>query len=282
MPAPSTLDEIRGLYDFSGRTAVITGGTGVLGAEMARALAVCRADVVLLGRSAARAEQVIATFPQPTPGRHLALTADVLDRPALEEACRRVVGERGKVDFLINGAGGNDPRATTTPDARFFDVPIAAWQTVTNLNLLGTIVPSQVFARPMAERKAGVILNISSVNAARPLTRIAAYSASKAGISNFTQWLAVHLAQEYAPEIRVNAIMPGFFLTEQNRFLLTDKETGALTARGRKILDHTPMGRFGSPDDLTGALLWLLSPASRFVTGVVVPVDGGFTAYSGV
>ncbi|HVZ89517.1 MAG TPA: SDR family oxidoreductase [Polyangia bacterium] len=282
MPSPSTLDEIRGLYDFTGRTAVITGGTGVLGAEMARALAACHADVVLLGRNAARAEQVIASFPQPTAGRHLALTADVLDRPELEEACRRVLGERGQIDFLINGAGGNDPRATTTPDARFFDVPIAAWQTVTNLNLLGTIVPSQVFARPMAERKAGVILNISSVNAARPLTRIAAYSASKAGISNFTQWLAVHLAQEYAPEIRVNAIMPGFFLTEQNRFLLTDKATGELTARGRKILDHTPMGRFGTPDDLTGALLWLLSPASRFVTGVVVPVDGGFTAYSGV
>ena len=168
----------------------------------------------------------------------------------------------GKVDFLVNGAGGNDPRATTTPDARFFDVPLAAWQAVTNLNLLGTILPSQVFARPMAERKEGVILNVSSVNASRPLTRIAAYSASKAGISNFTQWLAVHLAQEYSPTIRVNALMPGFFLTEQNRFLLTDKETGALTARGKKILEHTPMARFGTPEDLTGALLWLLSPAS--------------------
>ena len=272
-------------YDFSGRTAVITGGTGVLGAEMARALAACGADIVLLGRNVGRAQEVIATFAKAgggTSGKHLALAADVLDRPALEEACRRVLGERGKIDFLVNGAGGNDPRATTTPDARFFDVPIAAWQAVTNLNLLGTILPSQVFARPMAERKQGIILNISSVNASRPLTRIAAYSASKAGISNFTQWLAVHLAQEYSPEIRVNAIMPGFFLTEQNRFLLTDKETGALTARGKKILDHTPMARFGKPEDLTGALLWLLSPASAFVTGVVVPVDGGFTAYSGV
>jgi NAD(P)-dependent dehydrogenase (short-subunit alcohol dehydrogenase family) len=253
---------------------------------MARALARCGADVVLLGRNVARAEQVIATFSPAgagaSGGRHLALAADVLDRPALDEACRRVLGERGKIDFLINGAGGNDPRATTTPEARFFDVPIAAWQTVTNLNLLGTILPSQVFARPMAERKEGVILNVSSVNASRPLTRIAAYSASKAGISNFTQWLAVHLAQEYSPNIRVNALMPGFFLTEQNRFLLTDKETGALTARGKKILDHTPMARFGTPEDLTGALLWLLSPASKFVTGVVVPVDGGFTAYSGV
>lgn len=268
-------------HDFSGRTAVLTGGTGVLGAEMARALAACGADVVLLSRDVARAEQVLATFGR-SPGRHLALPADVLDRPALEEACGRVLAERGKVDFLVNGAGGNDPRATTGPEARFFDVPLGAWQAVTNLNLLGTILPSQVFARVMAERKQGVILNVSSVNAARPLTRIAAYSASKAAISNFTQWLAVHLAQEYSPEIRVNAIMPGFFLTEQNRFLLTDKETGALTARGQKILDHTPMARFGKPEDLTGALLWLLSPAAAFVTGVVLPVDGGFTAYSGV
>ncbi len=273
------------LYDFTGRTAVLTGGTGVLGAEMARALASCGADVVLLGRNVARAEQVIASFsksPSKSPGKHLALAADVLDRPALDEACRRVLGERGKIDFLINGAGGNDPRATTTPDARFFDVPLAAWQAVTNLNLLGTILPSQVFARPMAERKEGVILNVSSVNASRPLTRIAAYSASKAGISNFTQWLAIHLAQEYSPTIRVNALMPGFFLTEQNRFLLTDKESGALTARGKKILEHTPMARFGTPEDLTGALLWLLSPAASFVTGVVLPVDGGFTAYAGV
>ena len=277
------------LYDFTGRTVVLTGGTGVLGAEMARALASCGADVVLLGRNVARAEQVIAGFsqapatsPSRSSGKHLALAADVLDRPALDEACRRVLGERGKIDFLINGAGGNDPRATTTAEARFFDVPIAAWQAVTNLNLLGTILPSQVFARPMAERKEGVILNVSSVNASRPLTRIAAYSASKAGISNFTQWLAVHLAQEYSPTIRVNALMPGFFLTEQNRFLLTDKETGALTARGKKILEHTPMARFGTPEDLTGALLWLLSPAASFVTGVVLPVDGGFTAYSGV
>jgi NAD(P)-dependent dehydrogenase (short-subunit alcohol dehydrogenase family) len=291
---PTVLDDPRGgaltmLYDFTGRTVVLTGGTGVLGAEMARALASCGADVVLLGRNVARAEQVIAGFsqapatsPSRSSGKHLALAADVLDRPALEEACRRVLGERGKIDFLINGAGGNDPRATTTPDARFFDVPLAAWQAVTNLNLLGTILPSQVFARPMAERKEGVILNVSSVNASRPLTRIAAYSASKAGISNFTQWLAIHLAQEYSPTIRVNALMPGFFLTEQNRFLLTDKETGALTARGKKILEHTPMARFGTPEDLTGALLWLLSPAANFVTGVVLPVDGGFTAYSGV
>ena len=276
------LDELRALYDFAGRTAVMTGGTGVLGAEMARALAGCNANVVLLARNVARAEETIATFPKAGKGRHLAIKADVLDRPALEEAAKLVLRERGAIDMLVNGAGGNDPKATTNPDQRFFDLPLEALQNVTNLNLLGTILPAQVFARPMAERKQGVILNVSSVNAARPLTRIAAYSASKAAVSNFTQWLAIHLAQEYSPNIRVNAIMPGFFLTEQNRFLLTDKQTGELTARGKKIMEHTPMARFGTPDDLTGAMLWLLSPASRFVTGTVVPVDGGFTAYSGV
>jgi NAD(P)-dependent dehydrogenase (short-subunit alcohol dehydrogenase family) len=280
--AVSSLDDVRALYDFRGRTAVVTGGTGVLGAEMARALAACNASVVLLTRNPARAEQVLASFPAGGQGRHLALAADVLDRPALEGACRRVLAERGQVDILVNGAGGNDPRATTAPDARFFDIPLGAWQAVTNLNLLGTILPSQVFARPMADRQEGVILNVSSASASRPLTRVAAYSASKAAISNFTQWLAVHLAQEHSPRIRVNAIMPGFFLTEQNRFLLTDAATGELTARGRRILDHTPMGRFGAPEDLTGAMLWLLSPAARFVTGIVVPVDGGFSAYAGV
>jgi NAD(P)-dependent dehydrogenase (short-subunit alcohol dehydrogenase family) len=278
----TNLDELRALYDFAGRTAVVTGGTGVLGSEMARALAACNANVVLLARNMARAEETIATFPKAASGRHLAIKADVLDRPALDEAAKLVLRERGSIDMLVNGAGGNDPRATTNPDQRFFDLPLEALQTVTNLNLLGTILPAQVFARSMAERKQGVILNVSSVNAARPLTRIAAYSASKAAISNFTQWLAIHLAQEYSPNIRVNAIMPGFFLTEQNRFLLTDKQTGELTARGKKIMEHTPMARFGTPDDLTGAMLWLLSPASRFVTGTVVPVDGGFTAYSGV
>ena len=286
MPPGAGLDEIRALYDFSGRTAVVTGGTGVLGSEMARALAACNASVVLLARNVERAQQVIGTFYKGEAGsgagRHLALRADVLDRPALEEAGRRVLGERGAVDFLVNGAGGNDPKATTNPDHRFFDLPVEALQGVTSLNLLGTILPTQVFARPMAERKQGVVLNVSSVNAARPLTRIAAYSASKAAVSNFTQWLAIHLAQEYSPNLRVNALMPGFFLTEQNRFLLTEKETGALTARGKKIMEHTPMGRFGAPEDLTGAMLWLLSPASKFVTGIVVPVDGGFTAFSGV
>jgi NAD(P)-dependent dehydrogenase (short-subunit alcohol dehydrogenase family) len=276
-----TLDDVRALYDFSGRTVVLTGGTGVLGREMASALAGCHANIVLLGRNLARAQDLLGTFGG-SKGRHLALLADVLDRKSVDAAAGQVRERYGQVDALVNGAGGNDPKATTNPENRFFDIPAEAFRDVVGLNLLGTVIPSQAFGRQMAEQKEGVILNVSSASAARPLTRVAAYTAAKAGISAFTQWLAVHMAQEYAPAIRVNALMPGFFLTEQNRFLLTDKDTGALTARGKKIIEHTPMARFGSPEDLTGALLWLLSPASRFVTGIVLPVDGGFTAYSGV
>lgn len=276
-----TIAGVRALFDLTGKTVVLTGGTGVLGAEMARALASAGANVVLLSRKVDRAEALIATLGD-SKGRHRALPADVLDRAAVEATARAVKQEYGRVDALVNGAGGNDPRATTNPENRFFDIPIEAFQTVLTLNLVGTVIPTQAFGRLMAEQKEGVILNVSSVNAARPLTRIAAYSAAKAGVSNLTQWLAIHMAQEYSPNIRVNAIMPGFFLTEQNRFLLTDQKTGAPTARGQKIMDHTPMGRYGSPEDLSGALIWLLSPASSFVTGIVVPVDGGFTAYSGV
>jgi len=276
-----TIAGVRGLFDLTGKTVVLTGGTGVLGAEMARAVASADANVVLLSRKVERAEALIKTFGDGK-GRHRALAADVLDRPAVEAAARAVKQDYGRVDALVNGAGGNDSKATTNPENRFFDIPVEAFQQVLTLNLVGTVIPTQAFGRLMAEQKDGVILNVSSVNASRPLTRIAAYSAAKAGVSNLTQWLAIHMAQEYSPHIRVNALMPGFFLTDQNRFLLTDQKTGALTARGQKIMDHTPMGRFGSPEDLSGALLWLLSPASKFVTGIVVPVDGGFTAYSGV
>jgi hypothetical protein len=183
---------------------------------------------------------------------------------------------------LINGAGGNSPIATTGPDQPFFELPADALRFVCELNIIGTILPSQVFGRYMAGQGEGVILNISSMNALRPLTKIPAYSAAKAAVSNFTQWLAVHMAQEYSHTIRVNAIAPGFFLTLQNKFLLTDEATGELTPRGQSIIGHTPMGRFGDPEDLLGPVLWLLSPASAFVTGVVVPIDGGFSAYSGV
>jgi NAD(P)-dependent dehydrogenase (short-subunit alcohol dehydrogenase family) len=268
-------------YDFSGKTIAITGGGGVLCGELARALAGCNANVVVLDRDLGLAEKTIATLAG-TKGKHKAVFIDVLDKPAIEKAADAIIADYGKLDGLINGAGGNNPKATTNPEQSFFDIPADALQFVSNLNLQGTILPSQVFARIMTKQKEGVILNVSSMNAFRPLTRIPAYSAAKAAVSNFTQWLAVHLAQEYSPNIRVNAIAPGFFLTDQNRFLLTDKATGALTARGNKIIDHTPMARFGTPEDLVGATLWLLSPASQFVTGVVVPIDGGFSAFSGV
>jgi NAD(P)-dependent dehydrogenase (short-subunit alcohol dehydrogenase family) len=205
----------------------------------------------------------------------------VLDRGDLERAADETVKAFGRVDFLINGAGGNHPKATTSAEVPFFELPEDAVRFVFDLNFMGTFLASQVFGRVMAERKEGVILNIASMNALRPLTRIPAYSAAKAAVANFTQWLAVHMAQEYSPKIRVVSIAPGFFLTEQNRFLLLD-ERGELTERGKKIIDHTPMGRFGAPEDLIGAVVWLLSPAASFVTGVVIPIDGGFSAYSGV
>ncbi len=275
------LEELREMYDFSGRTVLITGGAGILGGEMACALVGCGADVVILDRDPALADRLMDRLGC-GPGCAIVVYGDVLKRDTLVQAEEVVQEEFGPVDTLINAAGGNNPRATTGVDLSFFDLPEDALRFVFDLNVLGTMVPCQVFGLGMADRDEGVILNISSMNAFRPLTRIPAYSAAKAGVSNFTQWLAVHLAQEYSPHIRVNAIAPGFFLTAQNRFLLTDEETGDLTARGRTIIDHTPMGRFGGPEELLGTVLWLLSPASSFVTGVVVPVDGGFSAFSGV
>jgi NAD(P)-dependent dehydrogenase (short-subunit alcohol dehydrogenase family) len=277
------LAELTKMYDFQGRTVVVTGGTGVLGQAMVRALVGCGANVALIARNREKAEpQLAALASLNAPGRVSVFTADVLDAAALRAAAEEVVREFGRVDCLLNGAGGNHPGATTNPQQKFFDLPEDALRFVFDLNMLGTIIPSQVFGRLMAEQKEGVILNVSSMSAVRPLTRVLGYSAAKAGVNSFTQWLAVHLATEYSPSIRVNAIAPGFFLTEQNRFLLTDKETGELTARGQSIIAHTPMGRFGEPEDLLGTLLWLLSPASAFVTGVVVPVDGGFSSFGGV
>jgi NAD(P)-dependent dehydrogenase (short-subunit alcohol dehydrogenase family) len=275
------LEDLTAQYDFKNRTIVITGGGGVLCREMACALVGCNANVAILDRDTTFAEQAVKEF-ETNRGRYIVVYADVLKRDTLEKAAEEVIKQFGKIDCLINGAGGNNPKATTNPEQTFFNIPEEAIKFVSDLNLIGTILPSQVFGKYMADQKEGVILNISSMNAFRPLTRIAAYSAAKAAVSNFTQWLAVHMAQEYSTKIRVNAVAPGFFLTEQNRFLLTDKVTGDLTARGKKIIDHTPMGKFGSPEDLLGATLWLLSPLSSFVTGIVLPVDGGFSAYSGV
>jgi len=276
------LQEFQSLYDFSDRTVIVTGGAGVLGGEIACALVGLNANVVLLDRNQELAQKVIERFPKVVKGRGVRVFGDVLKAETLQQANETIQAEFGAVDILINAAGGNHPSATTSPDLSFFDLPLDALRHVGDLNLLGTILPCQVFGRGMGERGAGVILNVSSMNAFRPLTRIPAYSAAKAAVSNFTQWLAVHMAQNYSPKIRVNAIAPGFFLTDQNRFLLTDRETGALTPRGRSILSHTPMNRFGTPEDLLGAVMCLISPASAFVTGVVLPVDGGFSAFGGV
>jgi NAD(P)-dependent dehydrogenase (short-subunit alcohol dehydrogenase family) len=266
------------VFDVQDKVAVVTGGAGVLCAALCRALAEAGAKVAVLDLRPEPAEALAAELGNGAVG----IACNVLDKPSIESAAQKVIELFGRVDILINGAGGNKPQATTNAEQPFFDLPADALRWVFDLNLMGTILPSQVFGKIMAEQKYGVILNISSMNAFRPLTRIAAYSAAKAGVSNFTQWLAVHMAQEYSPEIRVNAIAPGFFLTEQNRFLLTDKETGNLTPRGQTIIGHTPMNRFGTPDDLIGATMWLVSPAASFVTGIVVPVDGGFSAFSGV
>jgi NAD(P)-dependent dehydrogenase (short-subunit alcohol dehydrogenase family) len=276
------LDEFQSFYDFTGRTVLITGGAGVLGAGIAQALMECHANVVILNRDPEKARKVLASFPKNAGGRAVNVSGDVLNAETLRQARETILAEFGAVDILINAAGGNHPSATTSDQLSFFDLPQDALQYVGNLNLLGTILPCQVFGRDMAERGEGVILNVSSMNAFRPLTRIPAYSAAKAGVGNFTQWLAVHMAQNYSPRIRVNAIAPGFFLTEMNRFLLIDKDSGQLSARGRAIIDHTPMNRFGTPEDLLGATLWLISSAASFVTGVVIPIDGGFSAFSGV
>jgi NAD(P)-dependent dehydrogenase (short-subunit alcohol dehydrogenase family) len=276
------LQSLTHLYDFTGQTVVISGGAGVLASEIACALVGCNANVVILDRDMQLAEKVIERFASNIIGRGVRVYADVLNIDSLHQALEAINAEFGSVDILINAAGGNHPSATTSPDLSFFDLPLDALRHVSDLNLVGTILPCQVFGRGMAERGEGVILNISSMNAFRPLTRIPAYSAAKAAVTNFTQWLAVHMAQEYSPNIRVNAIAPGFFLTEQNRFLLTHQDTGELTARGQSIIDHTPQHRFGTPEDLLGTTLWLISPAASFVTGIVVPVDGGFSAFSGV
>jgi len=273
--------QLNRLYDFSGKTVVITGGTGILGGEIACALVGCGANVAMLARRLDPAQHILELM-GPRANQAVAISADILDLDSLSKAAETVRKRFGGVDCLLNAAGGNKPQATTSADLRFFDLPADAMRWVFDLNLMGTVLPTQVFGKLMAEKGEGVILNFSSMSAIRPLTRVMAYSAAKAGVSSFTQWLAVHVAQEYSPRIRVNAVAPGFFMTKQNRFLLTDEKTGDLTARGKAIISHTPMGRFGVPEDLFGAVLWLLSPASAFVTGIVLPVDGGFSAFAGV
>ena len=278
---PFDLAELTKMYDFSGKTVAITGGAGVLGSEMAGALAGCGAKVAILDMNEEAGKALIERMGER--GKQIFFFKfNALDRESVAQAAQDVIKSMGKLDCLINGAGGNKPQATTSAELKFFDLPTDALRWVFDPNVLGTILPCQAFGKIMAEQGYGTILNISSMNSFRPLTRIPAYSAAKAAVSNFTQWLAVHMAQEYSPKIRVNAIAPGFFLTNQNRFLMTDKETGDWTPRGKTIIGHTPMGRLGESRDLFGCVLWLLSPASEFVTGVVIPIDGGFSAFSGV
>ncbi|HAS82745.1 MAG TPA: D-mannonate oxidoreductase [Verrucomicrobia bacterium] len=278
--------------DLAGKVAVVTGGGGVLCSAMAKALAECGAAVAIADLKVENA-QGVADAINAAGGRAMAIGCNVLDKASLDEANAVVERTLGPVSILINGAGGNHPKGTTSmerlnPDdllntnrdfVTFYDLDPKGIEFVFNLNFLGTLLPSQAFTRRMAETRQGVVINISSMNAFRPLTKIPAYSAAKAAVSNFTQWMAVHMA---SAGIRVNAIAPGFFVTDQNRALLTNPD-GSPTPRSEKILAHTPMGHYGEADDLLGALLWLVSDkAAGFVTGVVVPIDGGFSAYSGV
>ncbi len=267
--------------NLDGMTVALTGGGGVLCGTMARALAAEGAAVGLVDVREEAAQEVADEI-RGQGGKALPLQCDVLERSELREAADELEAEFGPVDALINGAGGNKAAATTTPELPFDELPEEAVRWVFELNFMGTFLASQVFGGDMARRESGNIINVSSMTALSPLTRIPAYSAAKSAVTNFTRWLSVHLNRNYGPALRVNAIAPGFFLTEQNRYLLTDEETGELTPRGQTIIDHTPMGRFGDPEDLIGTVLWLLSDSSAFVNGIVVPVDGGFSAFSGV
>jgi NAD(P)-dependent dehydrogenase (short-subunit alcohol dehydrogenase family) len=268
------------LFNVSGKCIAITGGAGVLCGTMARALAARGAKVAVLDimddAAAALCGEIASAG-----GDAVAVHCDVLEAESVQKAFTEVVERLGRVDVLINGAGGNRKEATAAPPTTFFDLPADAMRWVFELNCMGTILPSQAFGRHMAERGEGVIVNIASMAGIRPLTRVVGYSAAKAAVANFTHWLAVYMCQRHSSSIRVNAIAPGFFLTEQNRFLLKD-EKGNDTPRGKQILAHTPARRYGRPEELVGTLLWLISDAAEFVTGVVVPVDGGFAAYAGV
>jgi NAD(P)-dependent dehydrogenase (short-subunit alcohol dehydrogenase family) len=272
---------MKNLFDVTDKVVVLTGGGGVLCGTLAKELSKRGAKTAIWDINEQTASKVADEI-QKAGGKSIAIQCDVLNKKSIENAREKTINELGAVDVLINGAGGNKKQASTSQDLPFFDLPEEAVRFVFDLNFIGTFLTTQSVAKDMASRGQGVILNISSMNAFLPLTKIPAYSAAKAAVSNFTQWLAVHMCQNYSKALRVNAIAPGFFLTEQNRFLLTDEKTGELTQRGKTIIEHTPMAGFGDPLDLAGTVLWLLSDAAKFVTGIVVPVDGGFSAFSGV
>ncbi len=267
-------------YGLQGKTAVVTGGSGVLCGEMARALGRAGANVVVMARSVEGVSRVAQEIREQG-GQALPLACDVLDEEALVDAREEILKHFGGLDILVNGAGGNRPEATTNQGRSFFDLDTEGVRSVFDLNFLGSLLPAKVFGELLVKKGEGSIINISSAASFHPMTRVVAYAGAKAAINNFTAWLAVYMAQEYSRRIRVNAIAPGFFIAEQNHALLMQPD-GTLTERGQKIIDHTPMGRFGEAQDLVGALLWLASDASAFVTGTVVIVDGGFNAYSGV
>jgi NAD(P)-dependent dehydrogenase (short-subunit alcohol dehydrogenase family) len=271
---------IEELFGLKTKVAVVTGGTGVLGNTMCKSLAKAGAAVVILGRRKEVADNLAKEIIQ-AGGNAFGVSADVLDEKQLVEARKLILEKFGTIDILVNAAGGNLPGAVVTPDKTFLDLKLDDFKKVVDLNLVGTLLPSQIFGEVMVASKRGIIINISSMTAIRPLTRVVGYGVAKAAISNFTQWLSVEMAKKFGEGFRVNAIAPGFFLTEQNRTLLTNAD-GSLTDRGQLIIKGTPFNRFGEPDELSGTLLWLCSDASKFVSGIVVPVDGAFSAYAGV
>jgi NAD(P)-dependent dehydrogenase (short-subunit alcohol dehydrogenase family) len=271
---------LESLFGLHGRVAVVTGGSGVLGSAMATGLAAAGAHVAVLGRNAERAAAVANTI-EASGAEAMAVLADVTQRAAIESARDAVLDHWGRIDILINAAGGNVPAATTTETLTAFDLPIEALRQAIDLNFIGTVLPSQVFGQSLAEGGGGSIVNISSMTVGSALTRVAGYSAGKAAMENFTRWLAVDTARRYGDSLRVNAVAPGFFIAEHNRDLLTHQD-GSPTSRGQTILSRTPMGRFGRPNDLVSAVIWLCGHGAQFVTGIVLPVDGGFSAFSGV
>ena len=266
------------LFDITGKVVVITGGTGVLGKAIARYLALEGAKVVILGRRTEAGEAIVADI-KAEGGEAMFLKTDVMDQEVLEQNLSDIVAVYGRVDSLLNAAGGNMPGATIAPDGTFFDLKPEEFQKVLDLNLTGTVIPSQVFLRQMVAQGEGTIVNFSSMAAFRPMTRVAGYAAAKAGISNFTAFLATEVAKKFGEKIRVNAIAPGFFLTEQNRTLLTNPD-GSWTQRGADVIRQTPFGRMGEPEELCGTIHYLISDASKFVTGTVAVVDGGFNTFA--
>ena len=268
------------LFDLTGKTALLTGGTGVLGTAMAKGLAEAGANTVILGRRKEPGDELVK-FIKSQGARSMFVKADVLNATDLLAAKELVLKEFGTIDILVNAAGGNLPGAIIMPEQSFFDLKMDEFEKVVDLNLTGTVLPSKVFGEEMAKRKKGVIINIASMASLRPITRVVGYSASKAAVDNFTHWLAIEMAKKFGEGIRVNAIAPGFFITEQNRKLLTNPD-GTYTLRGESAIRQTPFARFGLPEELVGTLIWLCSDASKFVTGVTVPVDGGFNVFCGV